>query len=169
MNDLHEHETEGTRTMANGEDRATDEEQRLTIGAEAYVSLMGRMAPESIGGVPSLVTPDIHFKDPFNDFTGVDRFVRMVERMFRMLDDVELEIRDWARLGRLVYMSWTMRARPRRLGRLAPRLSIDGMSRIELDREGRVREHVDYWDSGVQLLSKIPLLNLPFRLVERFV
>ena len=57
----------------------------MTTGVDAYIRFYETMTPESLARLPELVTPDVHFVDPFNDITGVAPLRRILARMFEDL------------------------------------------------------------------------------------
>ncbi len=104
---------------------------------------------------------DVYFRDPFSDFHGRDRLVRLFLRMNRDLETPRFVIHDWALSGRTAYYRWAFHFRLR--GRRVP-LAIDGMSEVRFAADGRVESHIDHWDAASQVYTQIPVVGW---LIER--
>ena len=52
---------------------------------DKYLSVFENLTVQNLGDLNDLTTPDVQFKDPFNDLVGRDAFIRVMEKL---LDDV---------------------------------------------------------------------------------
>jgi hypothetical protein len=73
-------------------------------------------------------------------------------------------VTDRATSGRTAYLRWTFAFRPK--GRAAV-WTIEGMSEVAFDADGRALSHVDHWDAGGQFYARLPVLGTLIRLVKR--
>jgi steroid delta-isomerase len=69
------------------------------------------------------------------------------------------------RRGDVAYLQWRFDFAFKRKG--GQPLSIEGVSRVCFDGEGRVSEHVDYWDPAAQLYEHLPWLGRLFAVLRR--
>lgn len=92
----------------------------------------------------SLYACDVSFKDPLNAFTGVDRFRQMVEFLGRFFRDVRMDLhRIYQSSPQLITTEWTLHMEAPLPW--SPRLSIPGYSELQVNEEGLICSHVDYW------------------------
>ncbi|PZV18739.1 MAG: hypothetical protein DCF21_07770 [Leptolyngbya sp.] len=101
-----------------------------------------------------LYAEDVYFKDPLNQFRGVDRYRRMVGFISRWFKDINLQLHE------IIYASphqidtrWT-------LSWIAPvpwqpSMSIPGRSELGIEND-KVISHIDYWDcSRLSVLGQL--------------
>lgn len=123
------------------------------------------LSPGDLDRLGELYAPDARFKDPFNDVRGVDAIRRVFAHMFATLENPRFEVLDAAVDGDRTYLGWNFRfGLPRWLRREA---CIGGVSRLRLDGEGRIAEHVDYWDPAEGLYEKLPAVGALMRWLRR--
>lgn len=130
---------------------------------QAYCRLFGRLAPDRIGELRALCTPDVRFVDPFQEITGIDRYTALYEHMFRTVEQPRFEVLDRSLGAELGSIRWHFSGRIR--GR---DVAIDGMSELRFDAAtAQVREHIDHWDAAGQVYARLPLLGGVFRALRR--
>lgn len=121
---------------------------------EAYRRYLETLTPESLAQLDAFVAPDVRFADPFNDVTGAGAMRQVFEEMFASVQDIAFKVDDLAVSGPTALLSWrfdgTLCGRP---------FTLEGMSRIRFDADGRVREHVDHWDSATQFYMHLPIIG----------
>ncbi len=127
--------------------------------ATAYVAFYERLTPESIGELHALCTPEVRFRDPFNDVVGIAAYEAVLAKMFRDVSEPRFRVTDRAFSDRVCYLRWRFR--------YAPDGSIEGMSEVHFDLFGKVTAHIDHWDSGSQFYATLPILGALIRLVKR--
>ncbi|MCO4757655.1 MAG: nuclear transport factor 2 family protein [Oceanospirillaceae bacterium] len=131
-----------------------------------YADLLESLTVESLPALIALTSQQIRFSDPFHRIEGQDRFRAVMRDMFTRLDGVCFSVHQVAPLAsdamRGGFLHWTFAAS----SKLTGTFSFEGTSRIELDSEGLVRVHEDYWDSAA-LYRHIPGLGVLFRWLQR--
>jgi hypothetical protein len=70
----------------------------------------------------------------------------------------QLEIEDIARSGDDFYVRWTMKFAAPLLSGGEPVYSV-GVSQVRFNREGKVAFHQDFWDSGKNFYSRLPVIG----------
>ena len=135
----------------------------IRASLDAYVRFYETLTPETIGALSSLVTPDVRFRDPFNDVKGIDAYQRILAKMFDDLDAPTFEVRHAVLDGMVGYLKWRLAFR----GKRGRERHIVGMSELRFDKDGRVEQHVDYWDAASQFYERVPVLGLFLRLIRR--
>ena len=92
----------------------------------------------------SLYDPQVYFRDPLNEFRGLDRYRAMIASLERWLQDIHLELHDIHQSGSHIRSEWTLR------GSLSflpwrPRLCIPGWTEMRLNPAGLIESHIDHW------------------------
>jgi hypothetical protein len=121
------------------------------------------MSLGSLARLPDLVTPDVHFADPFNDVRGVDALKRVMQKTMHDLPESRFTVTQRAWDGDLCLMSWTFAGRTKG----GQHLSIMGMSELTFAADGKVARHIDHWDAATQFYEKLPLLGGVLRFIRR--
>lgn len=146
--------------------RTTPDDIRAA-GLEAYVALLQQLKPETLPELRRVTSPDVRFKDPFHEVTGRGAMLAVFERMFHDVADLRFVVHHacLAGEGSTALLRWTLSGRVRAL-RGRP-WSVDGMSEVELDTQGLVTAHVDYWDAASTLYERLPLIGMVLRAIRR--
>ncbi len=127
-----------------------------TLGA--YIAFFETLAPESLARLDSLVAPDVHFRDPFNDVRGCDAMRRVFEASFEDCTDMRFVIDSAVRQEAHAFLTWRFSFKPRRLNPPVP-WEVLGVSELRFGLDGRIATHIDHWDSGSQFYARLPLLG----------
>jgi steroid delta-isomerase len=129
-----------------------------------YCALFAALRPEDLGRLRELFAPEARFKDPFNDVRGVERVQAVFAHMFAVTEAPRFEILEQTASGDTGFVRWRFRFAPR--GRPQAQRTIEGVSRVVFAADGRVVEHVDYWDPVEGLYDGLPLLGPILRLLR---
>lgn len=138
---------------------------RNEAAARAYADYFATLTPGSIPTIRDMAIDGLRFKDPFNDFVGLDRMVAMLTHMFETATEPEFVIRDVAVAGNIAFISWDFTCRTRGLHQLP--IVLTGVSELRFDDQGRLVEHIDHWDAASQLFARLPLFGGLFRWFNR--
>ena len=127
-----------------------------------YAKFYDALSPETVEDLRGLCIEGVRFRDPFNDFTGIEKMVALFRDMYRQVEAPRFEVTDRALGGEACYLRWTMCFR--RKGR---DWRIEGLTEVHFDAEGQVVAHIDHWDSGSQFYARLPLLGAVVRWISR--
>jgi len=130
-----------------------------------YCALFASLSPQDLPRLGEYFAADARFKDPFNDVRGVPAVQAVFAHMFAATDAPRFEILEQAASGSTGFVRWRFRFAPR--GRLTAALEIEGVSRVLFADDGRVVEHVDYWDPVEGLYDRVPLLGAALRAIRK--
>ena len=134
-----------------------------------YAAAFAALTPDTMEDLLATLSPQVRFKDPFNDVTGRDAFQAIFTHMFATCDDPRFHITDITRShpaeGPRAYLRWRMSGRIRSWPHTP--LDLEGMSEIHIGEDGLVTAHIDHWDSASQLLTRLPVIGLMVRPVMR--
>lgn len=134
---------------------------------QSYAQAFAEMTPATLTDITAFLADDVIFTDPFNELHGHAAFMAIFEHMFEVMIDPRFEILDVSCSARAGYIKWRMtgalKARP------SFTIDLTGMSEIVFNDRGLITAHYDHWDSGHQLLAKLPGIGwLVRRLLKLF-
>jgi hypothetical protein len=92
----------------------------------------------------SIYTPDVYFQDPLNKFRGVDKFQRAIAFIEKWFIAVKLDIHEIHQSENLITTRWTLHWTAPLPWQ--PRIAIPGWSELELNPQGLISSHIDYWE-----------------------
>ncbi|MDI3324109.1 nuclear transport factor 2 family protein [Pontibacterium granulatum] len=131
----------------------------------AYADTLGSLNAHNLASLSEQLAVNVVFTDPFHRVQGRDRFITIMDDMFQRLDNVGFKIHQVTpnpapTSGGFLY--WTFAAE----NKLTGRFSFEGVSRIEMDQQGLISRHEDYWDSA-ELYRRIPGLKVLFNWLRK--
>lgn len=129
---------------------------------DALVHLYENLTPQRVGELAACYREDAHFRDPFNDVRGRAAIERIFSHMFTQVEAPKFTVQErfFGESGSVMLLwrfDFTLRG---------PQ-SIAGTSHLCFDEDGRVAEHIDYWDAAGELYARVPLLGGLMRLLRR--
>ncbi len=119
--------------------------------AKIYGEFFEKITKDNIENLNSLCSKDIFFKDPFNSFTGIEKFKKVFLHMYEQSSNPRFSIIDICVNDNLAFIKWNFFS-----GNF---IKIEGISEIKFNSEGLVLSHIDYWDSSSQIFAKIPIIK----------
>ena len=122
--------------------------------AERYRRYLETLTPDTLDDLRERVTADVHFQDPFNDVYGADALAKIFRHMFANLGDVRFSVHHMTTDGPTCLMTWRFEA----ILRGQP-WSFDGSSLVRFAPDGRVAEHIDYWDAARNFYERLPVIG----------
>lgn len=126
----------------------------MTEPHERYRDFLISLTPATLDRLPDLVMPDVRFADPFNDVRGVEKMMRIFRHMFETVGPVAFTVRHTARVGDICMMDWSFEATLR-----GEPWAFDGTSVVRFAPDGRVAEHIDYWDAARNFYERFPVIG----------
>lgn len=130
---------------------------------QAYADAFDRLSLDNVGDLQKIAHENIHFKDPFNEFQGVEKMVRLMAQMFEDTTNPKFDTNLVLTTGQTCLIKWHFRCKVKHLGDLA----FDGITEAECDEAGLITRHIDYWDSGIEVYAKLPILGRAVHFVRR--
>ena len=139
------------------------DQSTLKSAVEAYAAFYDSLAPDSVDKLETLCAPEVRFRDPFNDVTGIAAYKAILTRMFEDVAAPRFKTVDWALSERVAYLRWDFSFSTRRDRK---QWDIEGVTEVHFDDAGRVIAHLDHWDSGRQFYGRLPGLRYLIGLVR---
>lgn len=139
----------------------------IPAGLTRYVVFMTTLNEHSCAQLATLVTDDIHFRDPFNNLHGRADFAHCLRDMQMQLAELRIEVTHVGVLHAPTAsteesppryaLRWIFSGKIRALSNRA--WCVTGFSEIRLAADGRVCEHFDYWDAAQGLYELLPVVG----------
>ncbi|AFZ19000.1 DUF2358 domain-containing protein [Allocoleopsis franciscana] len=92
----------------------------------------------------SIYAPDVFFKDPLNQFQGIERYKQMIGFINTWFGAPKLDLHEIHRSEDTIKTRWTLSWTTPLPWR--PRISIPGWSELKLNVDELIISHIDYWD-----------------------
>lgn len=129
---------------------------------EGYFAYLETMTAENVSDLANHCSQDMHFRDPFNNVKGVDKYIKIMKEAFHDLDNVRFEILETSWSGQGAFIKWHFHFK---LGK-GDMEKITGVSEVKTS-EGKIVCHLDYWDSGERIFAKIPVVGGLYRFIRK--
>jgi steroid delta-isomerase len=131
-----------------------------------YARYFQSLTPDALGErFDEVFSEDVHFRDPFNDVRGREAARQVFRHMFEHTAMVRFDVLECVQQGEVGYLRWRFHFRLR--GDRRDREPVEGVSRVVLAADGRVSEHLDYWDAAGGLYAQLPLLGALMRWLRK--
>ena len=132
---------------------------RPTMDVAAFIAAAESLNQNSVQQLSAFYAEDCRFSDPFQTVQGRDQVQAVYRDMFEHLDQPRFSrVRVLAApdpAGQEVMIGWDFEFS---LAKGRPRQVIAGCSRLVLNADGKIQEHVDYWDAS-RLIQTFPLIG----------
>jgi SnoaL-like domain len=120
--------------------------------------LFEQLTPDSVPQLLQLYAPDARFKDPFNDVRGLPEIERIFRHMYVALDQPHFVVTHQLVDGEQAFLAWEFRFRFKRFDTQTWQ-TVRGSTHLQLNAEGLITLHRDYWDAAEELYEKLPVLG----------
>ena len=124
-----------------------------------YINLFSNLSPDKIDEFDNLISKDIIFVDPFNHIKGINSFKNIFYHMFEKVKEPRFFVLDYSINKQRVFLKWKMTFLA-----FKSLQTIEGMSELLLNDDGKVVSHTDYWDSLNGLFIKIPFIGYFYKI-----
>ena len=91
----------------------------------------------------SIYAPDVYFRDPLSQFRGIDRYRQMIGFIETWFGNPQLDLHHIEQAGSQIKTEWTLSWTTPLPWK--PRIAIAGWSELQLNEQGLIISHIDYW------------------------
>jgi len=131
--------------------------------AQRIVQVFEQLRSDRLDTLAQIYAAQATFADPFTRVQGLAAITGQFARMYAKLHVPRFAVREVVAQGDVVWLTWEFHF-AWRAGRAAQR--IDGASRLQLDAQGLITSHRDYWDACA-FYATLPLLGAVVRALKR--
>lgn len=133
---------------------------------DRFVDYFEHLTLEDLSRIGAFYTEDVHFVDPFSDFRGLPMLEGIFNGMFTKMRDYRLTVHEYGMISADTgFIRWTMSGYVKQLGKEV--WEVEGGSLVRFAEDGRVREHIDYWDAASQMYERLPVIGWILRRIRR--
>ncbi len=140
----------------------------MTPDIARFVAFFEAMTPADVARLGTVYTPDVYFKDPFNEVNTLAGVQQVFRHMYVALDRPRFVVTGQISEGRECFLSWNFEFYFRK-HRPAVLQTVLGSSHLRFNDAGLVCYHRDYWDAAQELYEKLPLLGSLMRWLRKRV
>ena len=106
----------------------------------------------------SIYAENVYFEDPLNKFHGIGHYQKMIGFMNTWFNDIQLDLHDISQSENAIKTRWTLSWTASVPWK--PRMKIPGWSELQLNADGLIESHIDYWDiSRLDVLKQVFLVG----------
>jgi len=95
----------------------------------------------------SLYAPDVYFKDPLNEFRGIDRYQKMIAFIQTWFQNCQMEVHRLEQQDHQIRTEWTLSWNTPLPWK--PHIVIRGWSELTLNSDDLITAHIDYWHCSI--------------------
>ena len=128
---------------------------------QKYITNFERLHNDKIDDLLSTVSENFIFEDPFQKIKGKNEFKALLKNMFIRLKKPKFKITMVYEHKLVNVVKWNFSCEF-----LKKTISFSGISEIYI-RGKLVTKHVDYWDSGKNFYSHLPIIGSIFRRIHK--
>ncbi|OYV39337.1 MAG: hypothetical protein B7Z83_02600 [Thiomonas sp. 20-64-5] len=130
---------------------------------QRIASVFEQLGPGRLDTLSQIYAPQATFQDPFNRVQGLPAITGQFAHMYAKLHAPRFVVREVTAQGVVGWMTWDFHF-ALRAGAQAQ--CIPGATRFQLDAQGRVIDHRDYWDA-CDFYATVPLLGAVVRRLKK--
>jgi steroid delta-isomerase len=120
------------------------------------------LTPLTLQNIDKIYAETATFRDPFNQVVGIASIQRIYQHMFEQLGEPRFVITAKLIESAGAFMTWQF------LFTLHDKAyKIEGGTHFNLDEQGLIVLHRDYWDAAQELYEKLPVLGAVLRLLRK--
>lgn len=132
--------------------------QKLSEPLRRLIDFFEHLTEQSVADMPSFYSINAYFKDPFNEVNSVEEITRIFSDMFQQVENPRFVVHTAFESENQVFMAWDFLFEMKRF-KVGQVQCIKGSSHLQLNQNGLVQSHRDYWDTAEELYEKIPVLG----------
>tara|TARA_B100000287_G_C20169147_1_gene597495 strand:- start:187 stop:594 length:408 start_codon:yes stop_codon:yes gene_type:complete len=126
-----------------------------------YTECFKKFDEESIKKILKCVDKNIIFVDPFNKTKGKGNLERLLKDFLTKFNDINFSIFNITNDGIYYFVKWKLDLKFKN-----KKISFFGMSELIL-KNNFICSHIDYWDSGKNFYTNIPVLGRIFKKIHK--
>lgn len=133
--------------------------------AKKYVEFFNNLNKEiALRDYMSFFDDNSYFEDPFQKVRGVEKIYNIFEDMYIKFHSARFEVEECVSNQNISYIKWKFIYQ---MDKKSTQNSFVGVSRVKFKDDGKVLEHIDFWDAGANVYEKIPFLASIIRFIKR--
>jgi hypothetical protein len=125
-----------------------------------YVKSFEQLKVSTISNLVDCLHESFVFIDPFNKIIGKKSFRKFLEKMFIKIKNPKFRILIILEEKNLSLIKWNFEYETSK-----KKINFDGVSELTI-RKNLIYKHIDYWDSGRNVYSHLPIIGSVFKKIH---
>ena len=125
-----------------------------------YVKSFEQLKVSTISNLVDCLHESFVFIDPFNKIIGKKSFRKLLEKMFIKIKNPKFRILNILEEKNLTLIKWNFEYEISK-----KKINFDGVSELII-RKNLIYKHIDYWDSGRNVYSHLPIIGSVFKKIH---
>ena len=125
-----------------------------------YVKSFEQLKTSTICNLVDCLHESFVFIDPFNKIIGKKSFRKFLEKMFIKIKNPKFRILNILEEKNLTLIKWNFEYEISK-----KKINFDGVSELII-RQNLIYKHIDYWDSGRNVYSHLPIIGSVFKKIH---
>ncbi len=125
-----------------------------------YLNNFEKLDLESIDQLLTNIDKKFIFEDPFNRTNGKKEFKNLLKKMFKKINNPSFKILEVFPGSHSHFVKWQFECKV-----FKKKISFIGSSEIFI-KNRLVYKHIDYWDTGKNFYSFLPIIGWVFRKIH---
>ena len=125
-----------------------------------YVKSFEQLKISTICNLVDCLHENFVFIDPFNKIIGKKSFRKFLEKMFIKIKNPKFRILNILEEKNLTLIKWNFEYEISK-----KKINFDGVSELII-RQNLIYKHIDYWDSGRNVYSHLPIIGSVFKKIH---
>ena len=125
-----------------------------------YVKSFEQLKTSTIYNLVDCLHESFVFIDPFNKIIGKKSFRKFLEKMFIKIKNPKFRILNILEEKNLTLVKWNFEYEISK-----KKINFDGVSELII-RQNLIYKHIDYWDSGRNVYSHLPIIGSVFKKIH---
>ena len=136
------------------------------VAVARIVQFFEALQPADVARMGAFYTAEAWFKDPFNEARGLAEVQAVFKHMYAALDQPHFVVTGQLVDGAQCFLTWNFVFR---FKRFSPAVwqTVRGGSHLQLNADGLIASHRDYWDAAEELYEKLPAVGSLMRWLKR--
>lgn len=133
---------------------------------KAFLDMYTTLRADNLDKLRDVYRHDVQFVDPAHEIHGIDNLTTYFRNLYRNVRSISFSFEEPAITAKGGYVRWRMHLCHDRLagGRT---VEVDGVTFIEMDDEGLVYYHRDFFDMGQMVYENVTILGALIRQIKR--
>jgi len=130
------------------------------------VAYFEAVTPQNLSRLGEFYDPQVRFKDPFNEVTGIPAIQHIFAHMFVQLDKPRFVVTNQVLQGNQGFLTWEFKFGFKGF-KTGQTQTILGATHLVMNEAGLITLHRDYWDAAEELYEKLPVVGGLMRWLKR--
>lgn len=132
---------------------------------EKFLTTYNILTSKNLHLLKEIYRSDIRFVDPAHEINGLDDLAEYFSVLYENLSSIDFAFHDIVKNDSSAYLQWEMTFSHKKLSGGRP-VVVNGTTFLQFDYDQMVYYHRDFFDLGVMLYERLPLLGRLVKIIK---